>query len=33
MALLVDKYRPKTLDQLDYHPELSGRLRALVSSS
>ncbi|GAA5886950.1 hypothetical protein JCM16303_003069 [Sporobolomyces ruberrimus] len=31
MALLVDKYRPKTLSDLDYHPELSGRLRALAS--
>ncbi|GAA5823304.1 hypothetical protein JCM10212_000822 [Sporobolomyces blumeae] len=30
MALLVDKYRPRTLDDLDYHPELSGRLKALV---
>ena len=32
MALFVDRYRPKTLDDLDYHPELSSRLRALVSS-
>ncbi|GAA5927968.1 replication factor C subunit 5 [Sporobolomyces koalae] len=31
MALLVDKYRPKSLSDLDYHPELSGRLRALAS--
>lgn len=27
----MDRYRPKTLDDLDYHPELSSRLRALVS--
>ena len=33
MALFVDRYRPKTLDDLDYHPELSSRLRALVSCS
>lgn len=31
MALLVDKLRPKTLDALTYHPELSDRLRSLVS--
>jgi hypothetical protein len=30
MALLVDKLRPKTLDALTYHPELSDRLRSLV---
>ncbi|KAJ5907411.1 hypothetical protein N7495_000093 [Penicillium taxi] len=32
MALLVDKLRPKTLDQLSYHPELSDRLRSLAQS-
>lgn len=26
----VDRYRPRSLDDLDYHPELSDRLRALV---
>lgn len=31
MALLVDKHRPRNLDALNYHPELSDRLRALVS--
>ena len=31
MALLVDKLRPRTLDALTYHPELSDRLRSLVS--
>jgi hypothetical protein len=30
MALLVDKHRPRSLDALSYHPELSDRLRALV---
>lgn len=30
MALLVDKHRPRSLDALSYHPELSERLRALV---
>lgn len=30
MALLVDKLRPRTLDALTYHPELSDRLRSLV---
>lgn len=30
-SLLVDKHRPRSLDHLDYHPELSSRLRALVS--
>jgi len=33
MALLVDKHRPRTLDALNYHPELSERLRALASPS
>ena len=32
MALLVDKYRPRTLDSLSYHPELSERLRSLAAS-
>ena len=32
MALLVDKLRPRTLDALSYHPELSDRLRSLVRS-
>ena len=31
MALLVDKYRPRTLDALTYHGDLSERLRILVS--
>jgi hypothetical protein len=30
MALLVDKLRPRNLDALSYHPELSDRLRSLV---
>lgn len=30
MALLVDKHRPRTLDALTYHQDLSDRLRALV---
>lgn len=30
MSLWVDKYRPRTLDELDYHPALSSRLSALV---
>jgi replication factor C subunit 3/5 len=30
MALLVDKHRPRSLDALSYHPELSDRLKALV---
>jgi replication factor C subunit 3/5 len=30
MALLVDKHRPRNLEALNYHPELSDRLRALV---
>ncbi|KAH8705713.1 cytochrome c oxidase assembly protein CtaG/Cox11-domain-containing protein [Talaromyces proteolyticus] len=32
MALLVDKLRPRTLDTLTYHPELSARLRSLAQS-
>jgi replication factor C subunit 3/5 len=31
MALLVDKHRPRSLDQLTYHKDLSERLRSLVS--
>ncbi len=31
MSLYVDKYRPKTLDALDYHHGVSARLKALVS--
>lgn len=30
MALLVDKLRPRSLDALTYHPDLSNRLSALV---
>jgi replication factor C subunit 3/5 len=30
MALLVDKHRPRSLDQLTYHKDLSERLRSLV---
>ena len=30
MALLVDKHRPRSLDQLTYHKDLSQRLRSLV---
>ncbi len=30
MALLVDKHRPRSLDQLTYHKDLSARLRSLV---
>ncbi|KAM0694384.1 hypothetical protein Q7P36_004739 [Cladosporium allicinum] len=32
MALLVDKHRPRSLDALSYHPELSDRLKALAAS-
>ncbi|KAL4893077.1 cytochrome c oxidase assembly protein CtaG/Cox11-domain-containing protein [Aspergillus ambiguus] len=32
MALLVDKLRPRTLDALSYHHELSERLRSLAQS-
>ncbi|KKY21408.1 putative dna replication factor c subunit [Phaeomoniella chlamydospora] len=32
MALLVDRLRPRTLEALTYHPELSARLKALASS-
>lgn len=31
MALLVDKYRPRSLETLTYHEELSERLKCLVS--
>lgn len=30
MALLVDKHRPRSLETLSYHHELSDRLKALV---
>ena len=30
MALLVDKYRPRSLEALTYHENLSERLRSLV---
>ncbi|KAF2859421.1 P-loop containing nucleoside triphosphate hydrolase protein [Piedraia hortae CBS 480.64] len=33
MALLVDKYRPRTLEDLTYHDGLTQRLRALADSS
>ncbi|MCJ1480087.1 Replication factor C (RF-C) subunit [Schaereria dolodes] len=32
MALLVDKHRPRSLDTLTYHNDLSGRLRSLAQS-
>ncbi|ORY43249.1 P-loop containing nucleoside triphosphate hydrolase protein [Leucosporidium creatinivorum] len=32
MSLLVDKWRPKTLDELAYHEDLSERLRALAQT-
>jgi len=32
MSLYVDKYRPKTLDSLSYHDDLTSRLRALAST-
>ncbi|CCM04266.1 uncharacterized protein FIBRA_06435 [Fibroporia radiculosa] len=32
MSLWVDKYRPRTLDQLHYHKSLSVRLNALAAS-
>ncbi|KAI5478218.1 replication factor C subunit 5 [Pseudohyphozyma bogoriensis] len=31
-TLFVDRYRPRSLDDLNYHPELSSRLRSLASS-
>jgi len=33
MSLFVDKHRPRELQTLDYHPELSSRLQALVRHS
>jgi len=30
--LWVDKYRPSTLDDLDYHPEITSRLRSLTEN-
>ncbi|CZR52758.1 probable Replication factor C subunit 5 [Phialocephala subalpina] len=32
MSLLVDKHRPRSLDQLTYHKDLSERLRSLAES-
>ncbi|KAI1456161.1 P-loop containing nucleoside triphosphate hydrolase protein [Annulohypoxylon moriforme] len=32
MALIVDKHRPRSLDSLTYHSELSDRLRSLAQS-
>ncbi|WVF72012.1 hypothetical protein IAT40_006824 [Kwoniella sp. CBS 6097] len=32
MSLWVDKYRPRTLDELHYHADLSSRLRSLAAS-
>ncbi len=32
MALLVDKHRPRSLEALTYHHELSARLKSLVGS-
>ncbi|SCV73342.1 BQ2448_7268 [Microbotryum intermedium] len=31
MSLLVDKHRPKSLDELQYHAQLSDRLRSLLT--
>jgi len=33
MALLVDKHRPRSLDALTYHKDLSERLRSLVRAA
>jgi len=33
MALIVDKHRPRSLDNLTYHEDLSERLRSLVRGS
>ena len=33
MALWVDKHRPRTLDRLDYHGELTSQLKRLVAGS
>ena len=32
MALWVDKYRPKTFELLDFHRDVSERLKAMVRS-
>jgi len=32
-ALYVDKHRPRSLDKLDYHPELTAQLKNLASGS
>lgn len=32
MSLWVDKYRPRTLDQLTYHDSITNSLRALAKS-
>lgn len=32
MSLWVDKYRPRQLDDLHYHEDLSARLKSLVSA-
>ena len=32
MVLWVDLYRPKKLNSLDYHPEITNKLRRLVES-
>jgi replication factor C subunit 3/5 len=31
MSLWVDKYRPRSLDDLHYHDDLSARLKSLVN--
>lgn len=33
MALLVDKHRPRSLEALSYHQDLSERLKSLVGST
>jgi len=33
MSLLVDKYRPRTLEELDYHQGLTDRIRALARTA
>ncbi|KAH3686621.1 hypothetical protein WICPIJ_002420 [Wickerhamomyces pijperi] len=32
MSLWIDKYRPQTLNSLNYHPDVSSRLKSLASS-
>lgn len=32
MALIVDKHRPRSLEALTYHTDLSERLKSLVGS-